>query len=70
MANQDQSDSVRRPPLKAVAQEPRNPATQQLEADAEVNRQQAERLKATQPPPIDKDAVDAIAEDAEQRAKR
>jgi hypothetical protein len=42
----------------------------QIHADTEVNRQQAERLKGTQPPEIDKQTVEQIAEDAEQRAKR
>jgi hypothetical protein len=71
MANQDQSDSVRRPQPDAAAQDPHDAAVQQqIRADTEVNRQQAERLKATQPPEIDDKTVRQIAEDAEQRAKR
>jgi hypothetical protein len=71
MANQDQSDSVRRPQPDAAAQDPHDAAVQQqIHADTEVNRQQAERLKATQPPEIDNKTVAQIAEDAEQRAKR
>ena len=79
MANQDQSDNVRQPRPKAAAPDPHDAAVQdphdaavqrQIHADTEVNRQQAERLKATQPPEIDKKTVEEIAEDAEQRAKR
>jgi hypothetical protein len=71
MANQDQSDSVRKPQPDAAAQDPRGAAVQrQIQADTEVNRQQAERLKATQPPEIDDKTVEEIAEEAEQRAKR
>lgn len=71
MANQDQSDSVRRPQPDAAAPDPHDAAVQQqIHADTEVNRQQAERLKATQPPDIDDKTVEQIAEDAEQRAKR
>jgi hypothetical protein len=71
MANQDQSDSVRRPQPDAAASDPHDAAVQQqIHADTEVNRQQAERLKATQPPEIDDKTVEQIAEDAEQRAKR
>jgi hypothetical protein len=71
MANQDQFDSVRRPQPDAAAQDPHDAAVQrQIHADTEVNRQQAERLKATQPPKIDDETVQQIAEDAEQRAKR
>lgn len=70
MAKQNHSDSADRRPLRAVAQEPQTTVTQQLEADAEVHRQQAERLKAAPPPPVDKRQVEEIAEDAEQRAKR
>jgi hypothetical protein len=71
MANQDQSDSVRVPQPDAAAQDPHDAAVQrQIHADTEVNRQQAERLKATQPPEIDDKTVKQIAEDAEQRAKR
>jgi hypothetical protein len=79
MANQDQSDNVRQPRPKAAPPDPHDAAVQdphdaavqrQIHADTEVNRQQAERLKATQPPEIDKKTVEEIAEDAEQRAKR
>jgi hypothetical protein len=71
MTNQDQSDNVRRPQPNAAAQDPRDAAVQQqIHADTEVNRQQAERLKATQPPEIDEKTVQEIAADAEQRAKR
>jgi hypothetical protein len=71
MVNQDQSDSVRRPQPDAAAQDPHDAAVQrQIHADTEVNRQQADRLKATQPPGIDDKTVEQIAEDAEQRAKR
>ena len=79
MSDQDQSDTVRRPQSDApavqdphdVAQDPNDAAVQrQIHADTEVNRQQAERLKATQPPEIDDKTVKHIAEDAEQRAKR
>jgi hypothetical protein len=71
MTNQDRSDSVRRPQPDAAAQDPNAAAAQrQIHADTEVNRQQAERLKATQPPEIDEKTVEQIAEEAEQRAKR
>ena len=71
MTNQDQSETVRRPQPDAAAQDPHDAAVQrQIHADTEVNRQQAERLNATQPPEIDKKTVEEIAEDAEQRAKR
>jgi hypothetical protein len=71
MTNQDQSDSVRRPQPDAAARDPHDAAVQrQLHADTEVNRQQADRLKATQPPEIDEKTVEEIAADAEQRAKR
>jgi hypothetical protein len=79
MTNQDQSDNARRPqphtpppdPHDAPAQDPRDAAVlRQIHADTEVNRQQAERLKATQPPDVDEKRVEEIAEDAEQRAKR
>ncbi|MFL5605109.1 MAG: hypothetical protein ACJ8AD_01565 [Gemmatimonadaceae bacterium] len=71
MANQDQSDNVRRPQPDAAAQDPHEAAVQkQIQADTEVNRQQGERLKATQPPDIDEKTVQEIAAEAEQRAKR
>jgi hypothetical protein len=71
MTSQDQSDTVRRPQPDAAAQDPHDAAMQrQIHADTEVNRQQAERLKATQPPDVDEKTVKEIAEDAEQRAKR
>jgi hypothetical protein len=71
MTNQDQSDSVRRPQPDAAARDPHDAAVQrQLHADTEVNRQQADRLKATQPPEIDEKTVEEIAADAERRAKR
>jgi hypothetical protein len=71
MTNQDQSDTVRRsPPDAAAVQDPQDAAQRQIHADTEVNRQQAERLKATETPEIDKKTVEQIAEDAEQRAKR
>jgi hypothetical protein len=71
MANQDQSDTVRPPQPEGAAQDPHDAAVQrQIHVDTEVNRQQAERLKATQPPEIDEKTVEQIAEDAEQRAKR
>ena len=72
MTNQDQSDTVRRSqPDAAAVQDPRDAAVQrQIHADTEVHRQQAERLKATETPEIDKQTVEQIAEDAEQRAKR
>jgi len=71
MTNQDQSDTVRPPQPEGAAQDPRDAAVQrQIHGDTEVNRQQAERLKATQPPEIDEKTVEQIAEDAEQRAKR
>ena len=79
MSDQDQSDTVHRPQSDTaavqdphdVAQDPHDAAVQrQIHADTEVNRQQAERLKATQPPEIDDTTVKQIAEDAEQRAKR
>jgi hypothetical protein len=70
VANQDQSDSMRTPQPDAAAPDPHDAAVQrQIHADTEVNRQQAERLKATQPPEIDQETVTQIAEDAEQRAK-
>jgi len=71
MTNQDQSDSVRRSQPDAAARDPHDAAVQrQLHADTEVNRQQADRLKGTQPPEIDEKTVEEIAADAEQRAKR
>ena len=72
MTNQDQSDIVRRSqPDTAAVQDSRDAAAQrQIHADTEVHRQQAERLKATETPEIDKKTVEQIAEDAEQRAKR
>jgi hypothetical protein len=71
MTNQDQSDNARRPPRHAPPPDPHDAAVQrQIHADTEVNRQQAERLKATQPPDVDEKRVEEIAEDAEQRAKR
>jgi hypothetical protein len=71
MTNQDQSDSVRRPQPGAAAPDPHDAAVQrQIHADTEVNRQQADRLKATPPPEIDEKTVEEIAKDAEQRAKR
>lgn len=71
MTNEDQSDNVRRPQPDAAAQDPHDAAVQrQIHADTEVHRQQAERLKATQPSEIDEKTVQQIAEDAEQRAKR
>lgn len=63
MATQHQDKALRRPPLDAAAQ-------RQMDADSAVNRQQAERLKATPAPPITGETVERIAEDAEQRAKR
>jgi hypothetical protein len=71
MTNQDRSDDVRRTQPDAAAQDAHAAAVQrQIHADTEVNRQQAERLKATQPPEIDEKTVEQIAEEAEQRAKR
>jgi hypothetical protein len=71
MTHQDQSDNVRRPEPDAAAQDPHDAAVQrQIHADTEVNRQQAARLKATQPPEIDEKTVKQIADEAEQRAKR
>jgi hypothetical protein len=71
MGNQDQSDNVRRPQPGAAAEDAHDAAVQrQIRADTEVNRQQAERLQATQPPDIDDKTVEQIAEEAEQRAKR
>jgi hypothetical protein len=71
MANQDQPDSVRRPQPGAAAPDSHDAAVQrQIHADTEVNRQQADRLKATQLPEIDEKTVEEIAADAEQRAKR
>ncbi len=80
MTNQDQSDTVHRSqPDAAALQDPHDAAVQdsrdaavqrQIHADTEVNRQQAERLMATETPGIDKKTVEQIAEDAEQRAKR
>jgi hypothetical protein len=71
MASQDQPDSVRRPQPDAAAPDSHDAAVQrQIHADTEVNRQQADRLKATQPPEIDEKTVEEIAADAEQRAKR
>jgi hypothetical protein len=71
MANQNRSGHGARPQPNAAAQDPHDAAVQrQIHADTEVNRQQAERLKATQPPAIDEKTVEEIAADAEQRAKR
>jgi hypothetical protein len=70
-AVQDPHDAAVQDPHDAAVQDPHDAAVQrQIHADTEVNRQQAERLKATQPPEIDKKTVEEIAEDAEQRAKR
>jgi hypothetical protein len=71
MTNQEQSDSVHRPQPDAAARDPHDAAVQrQIHADTEVNRQQADRLKATQPPEIDEKTVEEIAADAEHRARR
>ena len=78
MSKSNQSDPVRAPHADAAAgqdphdsaQHPRDAAVQrQIQADTEVHHQQAERLKATEAPAIDKRTVEQIAEDAEQRAK-
>lgn len=71
MANQHRSDTGGHPQPNVAAQDPHDAAVQrQIHADTEVNRQQAERLKATQPPAIDEKTVEEIAANAEQRAKR
>jgi hypothetical protein len=71
MANQDQHDDVRRRQPSATAPDQRETTVQQqIHADTEVNRQQAERLEATPAPEISAETVEEIAEEAEQRAKR
>jgi hypothetical protein len=70
-AVQEPHDAAAQDPHDAAVQDPHDAAVQrQMRADTEVNRQQADRLKATQPPGIDDKTVEQIAEDAEQRAKR
>ena len=72
MANQDQNDSdVRKPQPEAAATDPRNAAIQaQVREDSEVNRQGAERVRATTPSEVSEKTVGEIAADAEARARR
>lgn len=63
MATPHQDEGLRRSPLDVAAQ-------RQMDADNAVNRQQAERLKATPASAITGERVEQIAADAEQRAKR
>ena len=71
MADQSNSENVRRPQPDAAAQDPHNAAVQaQVRADSEANREQASRVQATTPAEISGKTVAEIAEDAEQRARR
>jgi hypothetical protein len=72
MANQDRSDSdVRKPQPEAAATDPRNASIQaQVREDSEVNRQGAERVRATTPSEVSEKTVAEIAADAEARARR
>lgn len=62
MTHQDRTSNARRSHADASIE-------QQLQADTDENRRQAERLESTPPPRIDEERVEEIARDAEQRAK-
>lgn len=71
MADQNQAGNVRRPQPEAAAQDPRNAAIQeQVHEDSQVNRIEAERVRASTPPEVSDKTVGEIAEEAERRARR
>lgn len=71
MADQNQSGDLRRPQPEAAAQDPRNAAIQeQVHEDSQINRTEAERVRASTPAEISDKTVGEIADEAERRARR
>lgn len=70
MANQHQSDSMRRPQPESAAQDPRDASVQQrVRADSAVTREEVARVRATTPAEVSEKTVGEIAEAAERRAQ-
>jgi hypothetical protein len=71
MANQDQSGNVRQPQPGAAAQDERDAsAQQQVHADSDASRAEADRVRASTPPDIRNKTVGQIVEEAARRAQR